>query len=58
MNSKPNNLRMKTFLLLVQILVFAACSVAQGQYSSSNKKAIALFEEGMQMGNTKDLKTG
>ena len=58
MNSKTNNLRMKTFLLLVQILVFAACSVAQGQYSSSNKKAIALFEEGMQMGNTKDLKTG
>jgi outer membrane protein OmpA-like peptidoglycan-associated protein/tetratricopeptide (TPR) repeat protein len=49
---------MKHLLIILQIVIFAACSVAQNQYSTTNKKAIALFEEGMQLPNSRSVETG
>ena len=50
---------MKSFLLVIQILIFTACSsVAQMQYSSTNKKAISLFEDAMAAANSMNEQTG
>ena len=50
---------MKSFLLVIQILIFTACSsVAQMQYSSTNKKAISLFEDAMSAANSMNEQTG
>jgi outer membrane protein OmpA-like peptidoglycan-associated protein/Tol biopolymer transport system component len=39
---------MKFKLLVLSLLFFASCSTAQLKYSSSNKKAIKLFEQGQE----------
>ncbi len=49
---------MKHLIIVLQIFVFTACSIAQNQYSTSNKKAISLFEEAMQAPNSKSEITG
>jgi outer membrane protein OmpA-like peptidoglycan-associated protein len=41
-----NTISMKNLLLALFILATASCSTAQMTYSTKNKKAIALFEEG------------
>ncbi|TNF46652.1 MAG: hypothetical protein EP305_10230 [Bacteroidetes bacterium] len=37
---------MKSFLIFFSILLSASCSISQVKYSTSNKKAIKLFEQG------------
>jgi outer membrane protein OmpA-like peptidoglycan-associated protein len=49
---------MKYLFLFLQIIVFTACSVAQSRYSTTNKKAISLFEEGLKVSETRSLQTG
>ncbi len=50
---------MRNIFILFQILLFTACqSYAQMRYSTTNKKAISLFEEALAAGNTVDVKTG
>lgn len=39
---------MKQLSVLLTLILFVSCSVAQPRYSSSNKKAIKLFEKGKQ----------
>lgn len=49
---------MKLALFLLSLGFFAGCSLAQTRYSTTNKKAIKLFEEGIQApGLSKDPKT-
>jgi len=38
---------MKFSLIFLSLLFFASCSIAQSKYSTTNKKAIKLFEEGL-----------
>lgn len=49
---------MKYLFFLLQILAFTSCSIAQSQYSTTNKKAIALFEEGIAVAQKMDPNTG
>lgn len=50
---------MRSFLFLVAIFGFLSCSSAQVKYSSSNKKAVKLFEEGKNAPNASiDMNTG
>ena len=50
---------MRYFLFLVALFSILSCSTAQVKYSSSNKKAIKLFEEGKEAPNTSiDMNTG
>lgn len=47
-----------TLLVFLSVLLFTACSVAQTGYSTKNKKAIALFEQGRdEPGKSIDPKT-
>ncbi|MFN5910798.1 MAG: OmpA family protein, partial [Bacteroidota bacterium] len=49
---------MKFYLLFFAALLINACSIGQMRYSTTNKKAIKLFEEGQQMpGNSIDKST-
>ena len=53
-----NTISMKNLLMALFILAAASCSTAQMTYSSKNKKAIALFEEGRaEPGKSIDPKT-
>ncbi len=53
-----NTVSMKNLLMALFILTVASCSTAQMGYSSTNKKAIALFEEGRaEPGKSVDPKT-
>ena len=49
---------MKYLVIICQFFVFAACTVAQPQYSTKSKKAIELFEEGIQVGSSRRLDNG
>lgn len=49
---------MKYVFILLQIALITSCSVAQSQYSTTNKKAIGLFEEAQTVGNQMDPNTG
>jgi len=50
---------MTKVLSLICLILLAACSTAQTSYSSKNKKAIALFEEGKDApGKTMDMTNG
>jgi len=49
---------MKKVILILNILFFASCSIAQYQYSTSSKKAISNFEEGIKAPNSMNLETG
>lgn len=49
---------MKYFLISLHFVLFTACSIAQNQYSTSNKKAISLFEEALQKPNSRSEITG
>jgi outer membrane protein OmpA-like peptidoglycan-associated protein/tetratricopeptide (TPR) repeat protein len=49
---------MNKVIIILQLLIFASCGIAQSQYSTSSKKAISLFEEGMKAPNEMDLRTG
>ena len=50
---------MRYFLFLAALFSILSCSTAQVKYSSSNKKAIKLFEEGKEAPNTSiDMNTG
>lgn len=53
-----NSSFMKYFFILLQILLITSCGVAQSQYSTTNKKAISLFEEAQIIGNQMDPNTG
>lgn len=44
---------MKHLLIILHILAFTACGIAQNQYSTSNKKAIGYFEEAMKAPNSR-----
>jgi outer membrane protein OmpA-like peptidoglycan-associated protein/Tol biopolymer transport system component len=49
---------MKLYLLALSTFIISACSIGQMKYSTSNKKAIKLFEEAQQMpGNSIDKAT-
>lgn len=48
---------MKYIIILFQALLIVSCSVAQQGYSTTNKKAIKLFEEGRQKVNETDPET-
>lgn len=49
---------MKYFFPIFLILFTVSCGTAQQRYSTSNKKAIALFEDGQKAANTADPRTG
>lgn len=49
---------MNKVIIILQLLIFASCGIAQTQYSTSSKKAISFFEEGMKAPNEMDLQTG
>jgi outer membrane protein OmpA-like peptidoglycan-associated protein/tetratricopeptide (TPR) repeat protein len=49
---------MNKIIIILQLLIFASCGIAQTQYSTSSKKAISFFEEGMKAPNEMDLQTG
>ncbi|MFT5822783.1 MAG: outer membrane protein OmpA-like peptidoglycan-associated protein [Crocinitomix sp.] len=50
---------MKNYSLLVLLLLFTACSLAQpGQWSTKSKKAIKLVEQGIEVGRGFDPETG
>lgn len=50
---------MRKLLILWGVLFFVSCGTAQQGYSTTNKKAISLFEEGQQIPNQKkDMRTG
>jgi outer membrane protein OmpA-like peptidoglycan-associated protein len=52
-----NTLTMKIVFLFLSILLFVSCSLAQG-YSTKSKKAIRLYEEGLEMPRQLDQRTG
>ncbi|NOQ71984.1 MAG: OmpA family protein [Crocinitomix sp.] len=50
---------MKNYSLLVLLLLFTACTLAQpGQWSTKSKKAIKLVEQGIEVGRGYDHETG
>jgi outer membrane protein OmpA-like peptidoglycan-associated protein/tetratricopeptide (TPR) repeat protein len=49
---------MNKVIIILQLLIFASCGIAQSQYSTSSKKAVSLFEEGMKAPNEMDFRTG
>ena len=49
---------MNKVIIILQLLIFASCGIAQSQYSTSSKKAVSFFEEGMKAPNEMDLRTG
>ena len=49
---------MKHLLIILHILAFTSCGIAQNQYSTSSKKAISYFEEAMKAPNSRSEITG